>query len=83
MNSCCICWVFKHIFTGIVIFKGPTARRLYKSFEIKGLTVEIEEWRSLLCGGPEKGHFLITAIDPYVYVSAAFTLGRLSDPEMA
>jgi hypothetical protein len=29
--------VFKHIFTGILIFKGLNARRLYKSLGIKGL----------------------------------------------
>jgi hypothetical protein len=37
MNNCCISWFFTHIFTGILIFKGLTARRLYKSFGIKGL----------------------------------------------
>jgi hypothetical protein len=26
---------------GILIFKGPTARRLYKSFDVKGLTKSI------------------------------------------
>jgi hypothetical protein len=29
---------FKHIFTGILIFKVLTARRLYKSFGVKGLS---------------------------------------------
>jgi hypothetical protein len=28
------------IFTGILIFKGFTARRLYKSFGVKGLKVK-------------------------------------------
>jgi hypothetical protein len=37
MNNWCICWVFTHIFTGILICKGLTARRLYKSFGVKGL----------------------------------------------
>jgi hypothetical protein len=37
MNNWCICWFVTHIFTGILIFKGLTARRLYKSFGIKGL----------------------------------------------
>jgi predicted transcriptional regulator len=37
MNNWCICWFFTHIFTGFVIFKGLTARRLYKSFDVKGL----------------------------------------------
>jgi hypothetical protein len=37
MNNCCICWFFTHILLGILIFKGLTARRLYKSFGVKGL----------------------------------------------
>jgi hypothetical protein len=37
MNNWCICWLLTHIFTGISIFKGLTARRLYKSFGVKGL----------------------------------------------
>jgi hypothetical protein len=37
MNDWCICWFFTHICTGILIFKGLTARRLYKSFGVKGL----------------------------------------------
>jgi hypothetical protein len=37
MNSWCICWLFTHIFTGVLIFKGLTARRLYKTFGVKGL----------------------------------------------
>jgi hypothetical protein len=41
MNNWCICWFFTHIFNGIWIFKGLTARRLYKSFGIKGLSDEM------------------------------------------
>jgi hypothetical protein len=37
MNNWCICWLFTHIFTGILIFKGLNARRLYKSFGVKEL----------------------------------------------
>jgi hypothetical protein len=37
MNNWCICWFFTHVFTGILIFKGLTARRLCKSFGVKGL----------------------------------------------
>jgi hypothetical protein len=37
MNNCCICWLFTHILLGILIFKGLTVQRLYKSFDFKGL----------------------------------------------
>jgi hypothetical protein len=37
MNNWYICWLFKHIFLGILIFKWLTARRLCKSFGVKGL----------------------------------------------
>jgi hypothetical protein len=37
MNTWCICWLFTHILLGILIFKGLIARRLYKSFGVKGL----------------------------------------------
>jgi hypothetical protein len=37
MNNWCICWL-SHIFLlEILIFKGLTTRRLYKSFGVKGL----------------------------------------------
>jgi hypothetical protein len=39
MNNWCICWFFTYILLGILIFKGPTARRLYKSFCVKGLSL--------------------------------------------
>jgi hypothetical protein len=38
MNNCCICWFSRIFLQGILIFKGLTARRLYKSFGIKGLS---------------------------------------------
>jgi hypothetical protein len=38
MNNWCIFLFFMHIFTGVLIFKGLTAQRLYKSFGVKGLT---------------------------------------------
>jgi hypothetical protein len=37
MNNWRICWFFKHIVTGILVFKGLAARRLYKSFGVRGL----------------------------------------------
>jgi hypothetical protein len=37
MNNCCICWFFTHIFTVDINLKGLSARRLYKSFGVKGL----------------------------------------------
>jgi hypothetical protein len=40
MNNLFICWFFTHIFTGDFNFKGLTARRLYKSFGVKGLIVQ-------------------------------------------
>jgi hypothetical protein len=47
MNNWCICWFFMHIFSGILIFKGLTARRLYKSFGLKGLiTCTAGSWRA-------------------------------------
>jgi hypothetical protein len=41
MNIWCICWFFTHILLGILIFKGLAARRLYKSFGVKGLITAI------------------------------------------
>jgi hypothetical protein len=51
MNNWCICWFFTHILLGILIFKGLTARRLYKSFGVKGLkTVFVTDTACLLRG---------------------------------
>jgi hypothetical protein len=41
MNNWCICWFFTRIFIGILIFKGVAARRLYKSFTVKGLITQL------------------------------------------
>jgi hypothetical protein len=37
MNNWCICWFSRIFLLGILIFKGLTERRLYKSFGVKGL----------------------------------------------
>jgi hypothetical protein len=37
MKNWCICWFSRIFLLGILIFKGLTARRLYKSFSVKGL----------------------------------------------
>jgi hypothetical protein len=39
MNNWCICWFSCIFLLGILIFKGLTARRLYKSFGVKGLII--------------------------------------------
>jgi hypothetical protein len=38
MNNWCICWLSRIFLLGILIFKGLNARRLYKSFGVKGLS---------------------------------------------
>jgi hypothetical protein len=38
MNNWCICWFSRIFLLGILIFKWLTARRLYKSFGVKGLS---------------------------------------------
>jgi hypothetical protein len=38
MNNWCICWFSRIFLLGILIFKGLTALRVYKSFGVKGLT---------------------------------------------
>jgi hypothetical protein len=42
--------VFTHIFTGDLDFKGLTARRLYKSFGVKGLIQLLFFVLALPCG---------------------------------
>jgi hypothetical protein len=44
MNNWCICWFFTHILLRILIFKGLTVRRLYKSFGVKGLNSRVCMW---------------------------------------
>jgi hypothetical protein len=43
MNNWCICLFFTYIFTGDFIFKGSTARRLYKSFGVKELIRKLSD----------------------------------------
>jgi hypothetical protein len=43
MNNWFICWFFAHVLLGILIFKGLTARRLYKSFGVKELMTGLRE----------------------------------------
>jgi hypothetical protein len=38
MNNCSICWCLRIFLLGILIFKGLNARRLYKSFGVKGVS---------------------------------------------
>jgi hypothetical protein len=47
MNNCWICWFFTHIFIGILIFKELIARRLDKSFGVKGLKVAKHVWKCM------------------------------------
>jgi hypothetical protein len=51
MNNWCICWFSRIFLLGILIFKGLTARRLYKFFGVKGLNIIIGKLK-------EKGLFV-------------------------
>jgi hypothetical protein len=44
MNNWCICWFLRIFLLGILIFKWLTARRLYKSFGVKGLILSTYVW---------------------------------------
>jgi hypothetical protein len=55
MNNWCICWFSRIFLLGILIFKGLTARRLYKLFGVKELIAihkqackEITKWKHVL-----------------------------------
>jgi hypothetical protein len=57
MHNWCICWFSCIFLLGILIFKGLTARHLYKLFGVKGLSdvscynsgcVVLNQWRSVL-----------------------------------
>jgi hypothetical protein len=39
MSNWCIGWFSRIFLLGILIFEGLTARRLYKSFGVKGLNI--------------------------------------------
>jgi hypothetical protein len=39
MNNWCICWFLRIFLLWMLIFKRLTARRLYKSFGVKGLNI--------------------------------------------
>jgi hypothetical protein len=41
MNNWCICWFSRIFLLRILIFKGLTMQRLYKSFGVKGLKLFI------------------------------------------
>jgi hypothetical protein len=43
--------VFTHIFVGILVVKGLSARRLYKSFGVKGLTHALSTYRFVSSAG--------------------------------
>jgi hypothetical protein len=49
MNNWCICWFSRILLLGILIFKGLTARRLYKAFGVKGLMFDEDDvlWCSM------------------------------------
>jgi hypothetical protein len=44
MNNWCICWFLRILLLGILISKGLTARRLYKSSGVKGLNEDISRF---------------------------------------
>jgi hypothetical protein len=45
MNNWCICWFLRIFLMGILIFKGLTARSIYKSFGVKGFNRSEVEYK--------------------------------------
>jgi hypothetical protein len=45
MNNCFSCWFLRILLLWILIFKGLTARRLYRSFGVKGLSTKVQNHR--------------------------------------
>jgi hypothetical protein len=76
MNNWWICWFFTHILMGILIFKWLTARRLYKSFGIKGLRSRAWLCETKMCQlGVQHCWFSSTFLTPYlvrVYILCMF-----------
>jgi hypothetical protein len=57
-----MCWFFTHSFTGILIFKGLTARRLCKSFGVKGLKKQFHFVHSLTPTSEFSAHLRVSKL---------------------